>query len=59
MMILKLVDVVSSTKMEGHDLKQKEERVGPSQAWDDVSFEDLDAEDAEEAKMARKKGMLR
>ena len=48
--ILKLLDVVSGSKMGA--IKQKDQRVGYSPAWDDVSGEELDVE---EMKVARKK----
>ena len=48
--ILKLLDVVSGSKMGA--IKQKDQRVGYSLAWDDVSGEELDVE---EMKVARKK----
>ena len=48
--ILKLLDVVSGSKMGA--IKQKDQCVGYSLAWDDVSGEELDVE---EMKVARKK----
>ena len=50
--ILKLLDVVSGSKTGANDIEQKDQRVGYSPAWDDVSGEELDVE---EMKVARKK----
>ena len=50
--ILKLLDVVSGSKMDADDIEQKDQRVGYRLAWDNVSGEELDVE---EMKVARKR----